>query len=129
MLTYEKALELAEQVVAERGADFVYSDGDTHCAYVPTTDPRYPRKADVAAQGASVTGCAVGEVLKRADLLTDEVAVSLNGIGDLIRGGFVPATGKAAAFLRHLQGKQDDGYPWGGALEEAKVSASLYNED
>lgn len=125
-LTYEKALELAEQVIAERGADFTYSDGNSICAYVPTTDPRYPSRADEAARGAGVTGCIVGEVLKRADLLTDIVAGSLDGIGQLIRVGQVPATEKARVFLNQLQIGQDGGHMWGGALEDAKVSASLY---
>lgn len=129
-LTYAKALELAEQVVTERGADFVYCrNGIGNCAYVPTTDPRYPRPTSAAAEGAGITGCAVGEVLKRADLLTDEVAMSFNGIAVLVANGFVPATSKAAVFLRQLQNRQDGGNTWGKALEAGKADASFYKED
>lgn len=128
-LVYAKALELAEAVVAERGADFRYcqSGSETACAYVPLADPRFPWKVTEAAIGAKVTGCMVGEILKRADLLTDEVASSVSGIAGLVAGGAVPATAQATRFLNAVQRAQDYGREWGEAVAEGKSEVQGWN--
>lgn len=128
-LVYAKALELAEAVVAERGADFRYCQygSETACAYVPLADPRFPWKVTDAAVGARVTGCMVGEILKRADLLTDEVASSVSGISGLVVIDAVPATAKATAFLTAVQRAQDYGKEWGEAVAAGKIDVQGWN--
>src|SRR5882757_1002898 len=126
-LTYEKAVEYAEAVVAERGAGFAYSDGGSdYCFYISTTDPRFEliefdgEEDEIPAEGAAVTGCLVGEILKRADLLTDSVTTARKSINQLCVNGEVPADPEARYFLAYLQSEQDFGASWSQALASAK---------
>lgn len=126
-MNYEEALAHAEAVVVERGADFVYNpDGAGTCSYVPQSHPLFP-SVDGVAEGAEVTGCLVGEILKRADLLDDYVAGATDSITTLVTRNKVNveggAHGKTRLFLSSLQTRQDAGQSWGDALKAAKSTA------
>jgi hypothetical protein len=125
-LTYERALALAEEIVAERGPDFVYnSDGKEDCFYVPTTDPRLgDKRMTKAPAGGGVTGCLVGEIISRAGLMTDAIAESFMSVSELIEREYLSVDGeRVEAFLRTLQVRQDSGTSWGEALADAKSKA------
>lgn len=123
MLTYETVVRLADEAVGEMGADFVYNPYGTHdCAYVPSTDERFPFTADDAAAGAAVTGCLVGRILAGAGALTDRIAGYMGNIASLFEMGDVTADAKAVQFLQNVQGYQDDGVAWGEAVASAKLA-------
>lgn len=125
-LTYERALALAEEIVAERGSGFVYNPGgEGDCFYVPTADPRLGDKRMIEAPfGGEVTGCLVGEIISRAGLMTDEIAESVMDVPELIEREYLSVDGeRVEAFLRTLQVRQDDGASWGDALADAKSKA------
>lgn len=132
-MTYSEAVGLARQVIAERGADFQYvtdEDKATHnngCTYVPLSDPRNPlvKTNGKAGSGAKVTGCIVGEIASKSNRMTDHLAGSTLTIGAMGSSAF-PMTGKASAFLSHLQSHQDKGCSWGYALEAAMAHAERY---
>jgi len=125
-MNYEELVALAEAVVAERGADFVYNtDGKALCAYVPSTDPRFPfLPGNTPASGGAVTGCIVGAMIERAGKMTDALA-SFRGTAQapLIREALgIGPYSKEVTFLSNLQADQDGGVSWGEALENAKLA-------
>ena len=125
-LTYERALALAEEIVAERGPGFVYNpNGEGDCFYVLTTDPRLGDKRMANPPiGGGVTGCLVGEIISRAGLMTDEIAEASLSVSELIKGGYLSVDGgKVGRFLNVLQTSQDGGASWGEALADAKSKA------
>jgi len=125
-LTVARALELLDQAVAERGADFVYPedwkvvvprDGakDTPmCVYVHDGQPR----------------CIVGQVLVKHGLKPAKLAFYeghgvtsvLKALGD---SGVLSFEHGVLTLLRTAQDLQDDGCSWGGAV--AKAREALYD--
>lgn len=133
MLTLEQAQRYAEEVVAERGEDFVYNPKDgtyRMCAYVSQEDERYPQYSNQAI-GSAVTGCLVGEILKRAGLLTDYIAGCSTSIGSLITdtNKVVVENEETRQFLSTLQIEQDLGASWGIALKTAKEEVTTANHN
>lgn len=121
-IDYDKAIELLERAVAEKGADYVYasfakevSKNDSTCLYV---DPE-----------TGAPSCIVGHVVSYldSDLLpeiseweteaTDDTTVfSLAGrLEDRLH-----FTERALATLTLAQQSQDNGITWGRALEYAR---------
>ncbi len=127
VLEIDEVRSLAAEVVADRGATFRYatpaeSEKGAACAYVPTTDPRCPiTKRPVVAQGASVTGCLVGEIFKRAGVLTDDIATRTTAIRGLIHNLHLVKVGTyVERYLSALQRGQDTGSQWGQCLKNAE---------
>lgn len=129
MLTLEQAMRYAEEAVAERGEDFVYNDKATwdgsFCSYVPKSDPRFRQiGAGREASGSAVTGCLIGEILNRAGLLSDKIAVSGLTIRSHIGVDLQVESDDVSEFLGVLQVHQDQGSTWGEALKAAKMGVS-----
>lgn len=105
-LTLDRAVELAREVVAEKGADFVYEEeeGAWGGLYVHAGDK---------------PGCLVGHILLRHGVPV-ETLKNYNSMGI---AWVADETGVAAAeatnFLESVQGDQDDGHSWGKAVDEA----------
>jgi hypothetical protein len=124
MKSIEEVRAAAAEVVAERGAGFRYTDGNgASCMYVKGTDPRAPIGMQDPAIGAAVTGCLVGEILNRLDMLTDRVAGSLTSIVALAQTDALPGwtdQSPEVRYLATLQHEQDWGLSWGDALATAE---------
>lgn len=125
-LELEQAIEHAEAIVAERGADFVYNPGGNGiCTYVPRSDPRCPVSKIIGdrkvAKGADICGCLVGEIITRAGLMTDVIASYRGGVRSLVsEEGLLDVSDTAETFLYDLQRTQDRGANWGDALESVR---------
>lgn len=110
-----RALELLEECVAERGADYVYGyppEGGLDCLYVfrdVNGEPEGP-------------GCIAGMVLNKLsiDVPREWEGTTFNGLP--ASEVFTPA---AAGVIREAQARQDNGATWGEALEAAKQRASV----
>jgi hypothetical protein len=119
-----RALQLLEEAVAERGADYVYDDSDIGCVYV-TKD--------------GTPACGVGLALTKAgvplELLTyidhngdgaggknrfEETQIDSPDLLDYLRQNDVDIDDKAEAVFRRFQFEQDHATPWGEALAEAR---------
>lgn len=129
VLTLEMIREAAKAAVEEMGPDFRYANGAQTCSYVPETDPRFPLDAsDLVADGAAVTGCLVGEVLRRTNFLTDEIAESTDSIFGLVENGFIPGVrvdnDVKHLYLSILQHNQDHGTTWREAYNRAEAGVS-----
>jgi hypothetical protein len=107
-LTYDRALELLREVIFEKGEDFVYEavGPDEECLYVHDGRP----------------ACIVGHVLVRAGVsLAELVEVETCTPMDTHRGpAFLTwADEHARRLLTRVQDGQDNGKPWGVALDVA----------
>jgi hypothetical protein len=108
-LTYEKALELLEEVVAGN-ENLVYEQpaGRGYCSYVA---------------GKNTIGCGVGQVFRKAGVRILDLS-RLDNIGYVgtLSGRFdiIKLDDKAIELLRTFQVHQDNNIPWGAALELAK---------
>ncbi len=116
-INYAKAIELANEVVAKKGEDFIYRNptGETGggCLY---THPDGP-------------GCLWGHVVRK--LVPDWVSTELEGldIHSVVKDLGWSATNKALNFMREVQSLQDIGTPWGVAVLEAQEACEPAGED
>lgn len=112
----EEAVRLMEEVVSEKGADYVYkpvslSDGSKSCFYVRDGQP----------------SCLVGHALVRAGWTIDEVH-GLDGIGNdaptaseiYLYKEFSNLPREVCETFDAAQHEQDGGNSWGDALERAR---------
>ncbi|WP_434439740.1 hypothetical protein [Lentzea sp. E54] len=104
-LTLERARQLAAEVVADKGADYVYMppDGGVRCSYSSSGEP----------------SCLVGHVIHGWNTrLFEELGAKHEGdeVDWLPEGWFGP---QVQVFLHCIQARQDDSEPWGDALEFA----------
>lgn len=124
-ITLDQVRASARKIVDRQGADFAYAPenatvvGSARCAYVRSSDPRFPYPGETAASGARITGCLVGEILTDLGLMTDRIARSSTGIEGLVLAGQFESV--AVVYLSVLQGRQDRGRTWGEALAEAEA--------
>lgn len=112
-LTYEKLKELACDVVADRGENFVYPgewyDNETmSCRYSQPENNSAP---------ACIVGC-MADRLGALNLMTEGKYAS----SSFRLAGFDLSL-MAREFVDSLQESQDEGYPWGYALRMAIHSA------
>lgn len=109
-LTYEKANELLDRAIAEKGADYVNekteygSDGDTDCFYFTPE---------------GVPSCIIGHVMHY-------LGFGPNDVNEHSAARAQPAIRQVAgedvvSFLMNVQSKQDRGLPWGYAVEQART--------
>lgn len=119
-LSYDGALALLQRAVSERGEDYVYVPRDhadsneesvTTCRYF---------KAD------GTPSCGVGLALSYMDLTKaelDEHDINVGiGVTGLTRAELVEGENRAISLLAYFQQMQDEGKPWGKALEFAITS-------
>lgn len=111
-LTFERAVELAEEIIREFGADYVYpvehkrEDPDTGrmtCVYVHEEKP----------------SCFVGQILFRFGVSTDGLARYEFDGASLVANRFVSIDYPTSEFLDELQSSQDSGKTWSASLEDA----------
>jgi hypothetical protein len=131
-ITKDKAIELLEEAVAQRGAEYVYpGEGAAQCHYFANSYDVSRALADKIDEPM----CIVGQVLNNigitsADLNTLDVAaesgyvnrvVGANGLATLInRGSDTYIDTDAVEAFGIAQGKQDIGENWGAALTATK---------
>lgn len=119
-LTYDRALALLEEIVAEKGADYVYTEdpvtiekqgGHTACFY--------------AAADSSTPGCIIGHLIHQ--LNPDTNLNHLDGYGAIgainSAGYLVELYSKTGRLLVNVQNRQDSGSSWGDSLARAKSFA------
>jgi len=116
-IDFGRAVELTEEVVAEKGEDFVYRD---ECSYVVVNDYN------------KVPGCIVGQVLHKAGIsievlgILDEVVTSggFTTVASLAHAGILDLDDKTEMFLNTVQEMQDGQEQYGAALRSAKIDAA-----
>lgn len=119
-LTLDVVTAAAERVLDRFGREYIYNPkGEGSCAYVPTTDSRYPtlyrawEEIDpVGPTSADKSGCFVGEILSDLGLMTDEIAGSTKSVSDILPVG---AAYNVMRYLATAQSAQDCGHAWGAA--------------
>lgn len=124
-LTYDKAVELLDAAVAEKGTDYVYLAPDVDhgaCLYV------HPDDSDPKKPGSC--GCIVGYVLHKAGVPLEAMfgvhADSGSLLNDLQGKEIVAKVdGRTRALLRKAQVHQDQEAAWSTAVRWAK----RYTED
>lgn len=113
MLEIEEAVALAEALVEEKGSDFVYQPP------TPNTGRCYNWHLD-----SDTPGCIVGQILYRHGVSKELLLHFNNSAAESWLPGQPPiASSTAISFLTVLQNRQDIGWTWGAALEEAKQYA------
>lgn len=140
-LDFEKAQQLVNEAIAEKGEDYVYEKEGDSCHYVHGIDEvwdsfeeNYVRSFDNA-----TTGCLVGHALKLGGVPLEAMGTGYRNDSDadsLLRkledADFVSVMGKAKWYLTNLQQSQDLGTPWGIAAEAAargRVVEPVYDWD
>lgn len=124
-LDVPRALELLEEVVNEKGPDFVYKvdapPGVTvgACTYVHYVGPERSR----------APGCLVGHVLFKAgvDLYDMEELDRYGAVGACAHRGALQIDAGALTVLAAAQGLQDREQSWGAALDGARRAAEAWD--
>lgn len=108
-LTYERAVELAREVVAEFGEEYTYpashkrlehADGVPSCVYVHEGRP----------------SCLVSQILHRHGVSLDELANNEFRGAWFVAGDLAGADAKTRLFLDVVQSNQDGGTTWAQAV-------------
>jgi hypothetical protein len=112
-LTYDRAVELAREVVAEFGEDYLYPedhkrgeierDGISSCVYVHDGKP----------------SCLVGQILHKHGVSLEDLAANEFQGAWSVSERYAGADYHAKFFLDVAQGKQDSGMSWGEAVRLA----------
>lgn len=138
-LDFEKAQQLVNEAIAEKGADYVYEKEGSACHYVHNVTKAWDSiKEDyVSAFDAATTGCLVGHALKLGGVPLEAMGSGYRNESDadsllskLEQTDFVTVMPKAKWYLINLQQSQDLGTPWGMAAEAAargKVVEPIYD--
>jgi hypothetical protein len=130
-LTYKRATELLNEIVAEKGEDYVY-----------TTDPKAVEKADVE-RGSNphssnkcfyehvdkTPGCIIGHLIHKVYPDFDLATVENISAGDALRAAGATLSQQTDIFLAQAQTTQDLGKTWGFALSEARESAESWEHN
>lgn len=123
-LTFEKAQELVDAAIAERGEDYVYSKQAGSCLYVHSDSWFHDERGEWVRVNEK-PGCIVGVALVNLGVGMDEL-VSINTLDASAalqhleqRGVWVET--EAVDFLSRVQVSQDNGMPWGEARDRANL--------
>lgn len=120
-LSYTDALRYLEKAVAEKGEDYQYADFrgglTTSCVYFRGDQP----------------SCIVGHVLyyngmTRNELNRDIRDFNRSSVQTLSNQGFIAVDNDTRHLLQRAQNLQDNGVPWGQAVEGAHRKASASHE-
>lgn len=114
-LSYDDVIVLASEVLEEKGANYIYGGSELSsgkCRYVRNGEP----------------DCLVGNILHRAGVSVERLAEADFGMGldasDLCRRlhaeGVLEIEDRGTRFLNYAQALQDNGVPWGDAVERAE---------
>lgn len=129
-LKYDEALELLNECVAERGADYVYQDhfGVSCVNWIEGGGTVIDRNGGSEVyQGPSQPGCIVGMVMAK---LLGEEAVAGRPEGTLpVFCDRVVFSNKAYTLLAYAQTRQDAKVTWGEAVESGVLNSSGKSDD
>jgi hypothetical protein len=136
ILTVERTRELLAQAIADRGEGFVYREPLTDVGCLYWHDPRDPGHSTPyngidpydgrGEQGQP--GCLVGYVFHAAGVAATELACrerrdATTLATDLRNAGWLDSIDEdSVTLLSVAQGRQDDGEPWGLAVEYAEAN-------
>jgi hypothetical protein len=127
-LDFEKAQQLVNEAIAEKGENYVYEKEGNSCHYVHGVTRAWDScKEDyVSAFDDATTGCLVGHALKLGGVPLEVMGKGMHNDSDaqsllkkLESTGFITAMDKVRWYLTNLQQSQDLGTPWGRAAEAA----------
>lgn len=127
-LDFEKAQQLVNEAIAEKGEDFIYQKEGSSCHYVHGVTKAWDSyKEDyVSTFDDATTGCLVGHALKLGGVPLEAMGTGYRNDADsdsllnkLGLTGFVTTLEKAKWYFSNLQQSQDLGVPWGMAAEAA----------
>lgn len=120
-INYARAMELVDQAIEQRGADYVYTneDGDKAVPHGFVNCYNWHEDED----GSVIPGCIVGTVLHMAGVPLDEMGKE-DGWEDvennLSHTETLRATRKASKLLEYIQYEQDKGNTWGVSKANAE---------
>lgn len=115
-LTYDRALELAREVVADFGEDYLYPEDHKRVQWVDEPEsPGNPLSCVYVHNGAP--SCIVGQILHRHGVSVDDLAAEEFDSADPVSYRLARATVEARDFLNEVQNRQDNGKTWGQSLE------------
>lgn len=139
-LTLERAQELMDQLIEEKGEDFVYSPADIRLGDHDLGDNCYNVPLQVARRNGwyhlppidddprETTGCIVGTIMSRFGMEWEKF--NMDGGADAADDLFLESERKAiTAFLTAAQLAQDDGATWGAARAAAYAALDRLSED
>lgn len=109
-LTYDRAVELAREVVAEFGEDYVYPENQKR----PETDGSLPSCVYVH---EGCPSCLVGHILHRHGVSLEDLSQNEFRGAWFVSVKCADADEKARTFLDAAQGSQDKGDTWAVAVE------------
>ena len=109
-LTYDRAVELAREVVAEFGEDYVYPENQKR----PETEGCLPSCVYVH---EGCPSCLVGHILHRHGVSLEDLSQNEFRGAWFVSGEWAGADEKARTFLEGAQGSQDNGDTWAVAVE------------
>lgn len=106
-LEYEQTVQLLKEAVHKMGEDYVYPHANETCMYFEFED-RAP-------------SCIVGHVLAQEGMTYMDVrGINTDGVISLIESRVIePADERVTDLLGRVQTHQDNGLPWGEALDKA----------
>lgn len=109
-LTYDRAVELAREVVAEFGEDYVYPESEKR----RETDGSLPSCVYVH---EGCPSCLVGHILHRHGVSLEDMSQDEFRGAWFVSAKCADADGKAREFLDAAQESQDNGDTWAVAIE------------
>ena len=132
--TYEQTLDLLKEIVSSKGDDYVYphssADSDQECRYYE----REMSKTDPSIVGPWSPSCLVGHVFDR--VMDEDTIVKVirlyntssisTGMRNLVSDFF---DRESIILLSGVQGRQDQGMPWGEAVRVSELYARQYHDD
>lgn len=127
-LDFEKAQQLVNEAIAEKGEDYVYEKEGNSCHYVHGITKAWDSLQEdyVSAFDDATTGCLVGHALKLGGVPLEAMGAghrndsdANNLLSKLEQTGFITVVDKVRWYLNNLQQSQDLGTPWGKAAEAA----------
>lgn len=138
-ITYEDAVLLLKQIVADRGEDWVYPpfDGCPVCSYLPHDDDDEVRYCSWhMSEGCRYftddgqPACIVGEFFSRTLKPEEYNSIYLEGriASEAINYLPLEVDDRTRRLLSIAQQRQDEGIPWGESLTRAIDAANAFTE-
>lgn len=115
VLTLARAKEIAAEVVAEFGEDYIYPE--SHKVLFPNQE-----QATCVYVHDGKPSCLVGQILHRHGVSLEELALRENIGGFSVTEATTDTEGHVSSFLSNMQWRQDEGWTWGAALDSANAA-------
>lgn len=123
-LTFEEAEALLRRALGAKGADYVYEQ-----VYMPL----YEEKGCVYFTDDGCPSCKIGHVLHYKGVTREDLeetgSNSGTDVGNLVADGLLVIDLRTEALLSLVQEHQDQGMPWGEALEQALAGVDEWVEN